>query len=66
MDLVTGEQLALDCDPNWTTPPPPRIPRTPTAEDCRRHEYADSLDQGTGARPHRLRTAHTVPTGSYL
>jgi hypothetical protein len=60
---VTAEQLALDCDPTWTTDHQPSD-RTPTPADLRRAELADLRDQRAGIV--RLRTAHTVPTRSYL
>jgi hypothetical protein len=60
---VTGEQLALDCDPTWTTDHQPSD-RTPTPADLRRAELADLRDQHASVVG--LYRAHTVPTGSYL
>lgn len=45
------------CDhPTTDTPPPPGL--------LRLQELHDLQDQGAG--PYALRTAHTIPTGSYL
>ncbi|GAB2731607.1 hypothetical protein [Streptomyces bullii] len=60
---MSVEQLALDCEPDWTDDYEPSD-RTPTRTDMRRAELADLRDQG--ARITQLRTAHTIPTGSYL
>lgn len=58
---MTGVQLALDCDPIWTTPPDP----TPTPWATRQAELTDLRDQH--ATLYGLYTATTVPlTGSYL
>jgi hypothetical protein len=67
---MTAVQLAL-CEPTWDPEPddedddgPWCNTRTPTQHDLRRAELADLHDQGAG--PYALRTATTVPTGSYL
>lgn len=60
---MTAEQLALDCDPTWTTDYQP-TDRTPTPVDLRQAEIRDMRDQGPG--PRALWTAHTIPVGSYL
>lgn len=59
---MTAVQLTLDdCNPAWTDEP---ADRTPSRFDCRQHELRDLHNQHAG--PHAIRTAQTVPTGSYL
>lgn len=64
---MTTEQLALDCDPNWTDEDPPDaddLDRPPSTFALRQAELRDQQDMG--ASRYALWTAHNVPTGSYL
>ncbi|WP_108990414.1 hypothetical protein [Streptomyces coelicoflavus] len=58
------EQLALDCDPDWTDEPDDDLDRPPSPFALRQAELRDQQDQG--ASRYALWTAHNVPTGSYL
>lgn len=58
-------QLSLDdCTPDWDEPEPEDGDRTPSQYHVRQQEMYDLHNQGAG--PYALRTAHDVPTGSYL
>ena len=59
---MTAIQLELDDDLTWLDNEPDD--HTPTPLDLRQTEIRDQRGQHAG--PVRLRTAHTVPTGSYL
>jgi hypothetical protein len=64
---VTVEQLALDCDPDWTDDAEPDgedLDRPPSPFALRQAELRDQQDMG--ASRYALGTAHNVPTGSYL
>ncbi|MFJ6061633.1 hypothetical protein ACIQHU_01190 [Streptomyces tendae] len=63
---MTVEQLALDCDPDWTgdAEPDDDLDRPPSAFALRQAELRDQQDQK--ASRYALWTAHNVPTGSYL
>jgi hypothetical protein len=62
---VTVEQLALDCDPDWTEDDEPEdLDRPPSPFALRQAELRDQQDQR--ASRYALWTAHNVPTGSYL
>ncbi|MDF2712879.1 MAG: hypothetical protein K0R62_8531 [Nonomuraea muscovyensis] len=59
---ATAEQLAFDCDPTWTDPPP--TDDRPTPWDIRQAEISDLRHQGAALIG--IHRATTVPTGSYL
>ena len=58
---MTTEQLALDCDPDWTNdedPPAGDLDRPPSPFALRQAELRDQQDQGTSR--YQLWTAHNV------
>ena len=59
---MTGEQLALDCDPTWTDPP--AADRTPGPWELRQAEISDLRHQN--ATPYGLYTATTIHAPEYL
>ncbi|MER5715755.1 hypothetical protein [Streptomyces sp. NPDC002132] len=59
---MTGEQLALDCEPTWTDHQPAN--HTPTPFDVRQAEMWDLRNQGPG--PYALWTARTIHAPEYL
>ncbi|MDX3398413.1 hypothetical protein [Streptomyces sp. ME01-18h] len=64
---MTTEQLALDCDPDWTDDTEPDdedLDRPPSTFALRQAELRDQQDQG--ASRYQLWTADNVPVGSYL
>ncbi|KMS79085.1 hypothetical protein ACH49_13595 [Streptomyces leeuwenhoekii] len=60
---MTTEQLTLD-DPQPDQPAEESTDHHPSPADMRRAELRDLRNQHAG--PRALRTAHTIPTGSYL